>query len=67
MQYPSKGLRPSLAFAPFIADNPDGTQTLVEIFVNMDEDNSFTFDSVWICHRSDASDQWSVPQRLTRP
>lgn len=68
MRHPSKGIPPSLMFAPFIADNPDGSQTLVQIFVDTkDDDGTFTIESVWTCYRTDADDQWSTPIRTRRP
>ena len=68
MSNPIKGLRPSLMFAPFVADLPDGGQILVQVWVEVNKETSeWSIESVYICHRSDGSDSWSPAIKTARP
>lgn len=67
MRHPSKGLRPSLMFSPHVATRHDGTQTLVQIFVDAKEDGTFEIDSVFIATRDRQTDPWSTPIKAKRP
>ena len=65
---PTKGLRPSLMFAPYIAELPNGGQLLIQIFLEDDKELSEIFlESVYYCTRPNPTHPWSEPVRMKRP
>jgi hypothetical protein len=55
---------PLIHYAPFIGVMPDGTQILVQIFV--DQESEGLIDSVQVTFRDDPFETWSPPIRTKK-